>query len=400
MRHANPYVKIATHNRMSVTVLCLLAVTCLGVRAQAKPLPEPPGPTDNAAVWYLTAQNELESAFHDQVQTITGNDAFPQDDASRAKAIEQIADPLEQIRRAAMLDHCRWAVDLKKDGPYTELPHLMLIRQHAKLLGAIAWHHGKKPGNEDLVIADALALIRLSRHAAADGTLIGCLVQYSIESDAYLMLGMHLNLFSRAQLEALSASLDALPPSRTVRDSVASEWLMVDWLRSYFVELGVKGLLQVAGQADGAGVAEALQDKDAETQRKLVEGWLTGLDEMYQQLADNLALPMDQFKKADAEFVKDLKATDNLLAAILIPALGSAYEREVHVTIERAALQAAIAFRLHGKSGFNTITDPVDGKPFSFVTTNLYLWVQSRQLNRHGKPVGMMLDLDSAKPLD
>ncbi|MFN3168144.1 MAG: hypothetical protein ACE37H_13870 [Phycisphaeraceae bacterium] len=206
----------------------LIAILCTGpsAAAPAQPVPEPPAPSDNAAVWYLTAQYLLGRSDEQPIGTLTGNDAFASDDASKRQALEALEGTLAYIRRAGSLEDCDWAVDLKRDGPNAILPHLQIVREQADLLIKIAWFLAEEQGGLDQAIADTVTTMRMSRHAANDGTLVGCLVQYRIDDAALGMLSNHLHLLDRNQLSQLRGQLGALPPRRTVRGAIASERLI------------------------------------------------------------------------------------------------------------------------------------------------------------------------------
>lgn len=370
-------------------------------RSQAGEVPFAPAPSDDAAVWYLTAQNDLSTVYDEQVQILLGNDAFPQDASSKAKAIEAIQTQLTYIRRGASMDRCSWPVDLEKDGPYALLHHLGTMRLQADMLTNIAWINAEKPGGQDAAIADALAVMRMAKHTSADGTLISTLVQFGIDDKAIGVLSSNLHQFNRAQLQHLAQKLDAIPARRSTSEAMAGERMIVDWLGGLREEEGGVGVLKSMGElSDTSELQKALKGLDTQEQDKHVVAWLDELDAMYTQVADNLALPLDAFRKADAAFNEKLAKTDNFFAKMLLPAVGAAREREEQAKVSHAILRAMIAFRLKGEAAFNTLADPMDGKPFTFGKDDGYLTVNSRLINRHGVPVRLLFSPEAGKPLD
>jgi hypothetical protein len=370
----------------------------LGAASLAEPQPEPAKPSDDAAVWYLTAQHMLDSVDDELIGTLTGRDDAPQDDASKASAIQQLEESLRYIRRATTLGKCSWAVDLEEDGPTALLRHLGYLRQQAKLLIDVAWFHSEQDSTRGLAIADALAVMRMSRHAAADGTVIGCLVQHNIDNMALTMLATELHKFDRKQLEHIRDQIDALPVRRSMRSAVLAERLIVDWLRRQNQQGELMSFMQMADAASGAAMKTALKGLEPEARQKQVMSWLDEIDQFYVQYADIMALPLDEFKKANEAFEKQVQASNPLVRAMM-PALGAARVREAEAQVARTILKAMVAYRLGGEQAFNKVTDPIDGKPFTMEKTEDQLFVNSRLINRHGVPVRLVFLIESAEPL-
>ena len=364
----------------------------------ASSLAGPHQPSDNAAVWYLTGQHMLDSVDEKTLGTLLGDDRSPQDATSKAKAIEALDESLRYIRRATTLGHCTWAVDLEEDGPNALLRHLGYLRQQADLLINIAWFSAEQESTLDASIRDALSVMRMSRHAAADGTVIGCLVQYSIDDKALTMLSTELHRFNREQLMHIRDQFAKLPERQPMRTAVLSERLIVDWLRGQNEQGRLTEFMQTANAETGAAIKKAMKGLNPEEQQKKVSAWLDEMDARYVELADSMKLPLDEFKKANEAYEKRVME-GNPLVQVMMPALGSARVREVEALVSRTIFQAMLAYRLGGEQAFNEVTDPTDGKPFSIEKTKDHFIVNSRLINRHGVPVRLVFNLEAAEPL-
>lgn len=362
----------------------------------AEPIPEPPSPSDNAAVWYLTAHMFMPG--DDDENLIRVIDSWENPDLKEAaQSLKSVKIPLDYIRRGAALERCAWAADFKKDGIATLLPQLTHMRQYAKLL-VVSAQVRMSNGDTEGAIDDLIAIMHVSRHAAADGSLIGCLVQISMDKLAVDAIAKQLHRFDRTELESVRARLNALPSRYSVQSSIATERLLSVWLKRLLLNNDGKIDTQQLKELGLTELNEALKGKDAKKHAELLTQWFDEMDAFYQRLYDNFGLPYDQFVKADAQYVKDIENSDNVFIKMLMPALGTAYKTERRAKSMYVILDAAIALRLGGDEAFNAVTDPADGKPFDREVTDAGLVLSSR-LKKNDQALSVPFDREIARPL-
>ena len=81
-------------------------------------------------------------------------------------------------------------------------------------------------GDIEAGAADLLAVLAMGRHAAADHTLIGMLVQSRFESLAIDALAGHLHRLDREQLEAFAQALDGMPDRVILAQAIGTERIL------------------------------------------------------------------------------------------------------------------------------------------------------------------------------
>lgn len=379
--------------RLDITLLCVLMLAVFARPVFAEPIPDPLPPCDNAAVWYLTAQLVMGSYDDDAKAVVESWDELDAD-AGAEVVDNRLADAMAYIRRGASLDRCSWAVDFEQDGFGALLPHLTMLREYAKIL-AVSGQVRMNQSDAEGAIEDFVAIIRLSRHGSSDGSLIGCLVQFSIEKIAADTLAKQLHRFDRDQLDLLRQQLAALPPNRaTVRSAIPVERLCGKWIKTLVTSGDFETLNNLGIQGIGKTNTPKQRDAIVEKLIKLVDE----LDTYYQRLYDNLGLSYEEFVKADAKFVEDVQETNNILVAMLMPALRPAYDTQRNRTSTLAILDAAIALRLDGEQAFGKVFDPADGKPFDRQMTDEGMVISSR-LKKNDEAVSLRFSSKLAEAL-
>ena len=135
----------------------------------------------------------------------------------------------------------------------------------------------------------------MSRHAADDGTLVGALVQFSLESSIVELLAGNLHRLDRDTLTALRSGLHQVPPRRRLQASVATERPLVVWLERKLDEMGVEEAatrLEWFGGDDAAAraISQALVASD--DPRALMNGWVQGMGRWYDAMEGVFAAPL------------------------------------------------------------------------------------------------------------
>lgn len=371
------------------------------VPAHAQQAPDIPPPSDDAAVWYLTALLQVERTLNgaddpekqNNLATNTDEQDFELDKVG--PVIDRLQDHLDYARRGATLDKCTWPVKLEEDGPYALLPNLTDMRRLARLLCVSAMVKRAR-GDLDGATDDCLAVMRLARHSASDGTVIGTLVQFSIEALATHTLTSQLHLYDRERLEALSKALSGLPAKVTLARAVQSERLYALWIERVLKQEGYAEIKRQFAELTPDGRGERVPPFPTEPELvKMIED----LNKTYDELERVMASPPQAFNEAKEAFDKRIEGSANILVRALMPALGAARYTEFAADSRIAMLQAMIAYRLGGEQAFIAVVDPYDGKPFTREVTDDGVVLTSR-LIRSGNPWSHTFPAECAQPLD
>ena len=354
-------------------------------------------PRDNAALWYLTGNTFAGEETPAEAALLKDFAVVPTDEA--VGVIEGSEAQLAYLRRGAALPAAVWAIDFEENGPEQLLPHLPILRDLMKRAG-LRGRWSLDQGDPQAAVEDWLAAIRMSRHAADDGTLVGALVQFSIESAIVEMLATNLHRLDRDTLTALRSELREVPPRRRLVASVASERPMVVWLQRKLNELDIEeAMTQLEwfglDHAETRAIAEALDDSDEP--RALVDGWIQGMGRWYDAVEGVFAAPLAEQPAASKTFEANLAATDNLLAQAILPGVGAAYPYEARCRVRWAMLDAAIEWRLDGGPG--TVVNPATGQLFPRRVEDGQLVLESPMLDLDGEPMTLPFSAEVDTPL-
>jgi hypothetical protein len=287
----------------------------------------------------------------------------------------------KMLRRAAASEvPCDWGIDMS-DGPETLLPALARFKSVAQVAGLRARVH-LTAGNQEAAREELLAVIAMGRNVSKDGTLISILVQIAIENIVGSVIAENFYQFTPETLEVFAVRLKSGPPRDLVRNAMAVE-------KSSFYDWLIRKITDASIEANGdakqvqAKVRELwtknLAESDTESQG-IVDQWIAAtdgtpagliayvrqLEPFYDEITEILGLPWSEYQGRHAAFEKKLREHPNVLAREFFSALGNSRKREFTTEAKLAALQAAIAYKLHGDSAFNAIADPFGEGPFTF----------------------------------
>jgi hypothetical protein len=333
----------------------------------------PPAQTNaaegNAALSYWQAFAVMPELTDKQRQILANWDKVPLDEAA-TELIEKTDNALGLLHRGAQLQCCFWGTALE-EGPAALLPHLSKARQLGRA-ACLRARYRFEQGNQKGAIDDIIATMVLARHTGSEGLLISILVQDSISDTAIQAIAPHLLSLTDAQLARLFARLSSLPARTTIGQGIASErqW-MLGWVQRQLVnndnaESREKALEELLGKNHEAleKAREYLDDRDAV--RKHVEE----INEYYDEMQRILALPATVSADAWAKLENRIQSSENGLARLLLPGLGSAWQAEMRAIVRQALLVAAIDIAKDGDSALTRHTDPAGGGPFKMKLTD------------------------------
>src|SRR5208337_435087 len=109
-----------------------------------------------------------------------------------------------------------------------------------------------------------------------------------------------------------------------------------------------KSIVQASG-GSSAGVLKLLEDEEP----------------YFPRLTELVALPLPEFLAREKPLQDELANSSNPLTKVLATLVKARY-REARVQVTLAFVRAAVAYRLHGDEGLQSVTDPAGHAPFGF----------------------------------
>jgi hypothetical protein len=272
---------------------------------------------------------------------------------------------------------CDWGIDMSP-GPGTLLPGLArakAVAVTAKL--RVMWH--LQNGREADAREELLASFALARNAALDGTVISTLVQIAMEAINCSSIAGNFGRFSPETLQQLADALDGPPPRHAVVECVPIEKaFFLDWVLHKIQELQrqnpgndarvLEGLRQLVEQTEGEEGQPKLWPRLLQASGGTSEGILRLFherEELSERAASILSLPYAQYKKSVTSFLEEIDKSGNPLAQSAT-AFTKSRQREFRILATLAMVRAAVAYKLQGASGLQTVTDPCGEGPFVF----------------------------------
>ncbi len=272
---------------------------------------------------------------------------------------------------------CDWGIDWSA-GAETLLPHLARLKNMSQK-GAFRarWelqHNQPMEAADDLVAAFVLA-----RNSSRDGSLIAVLVQDAIENLVCTPVAQNFGHFAPEALGQIAVGMQTAPPMGTMAASMRVEnymhtvWLP-NWVRGLQKQYNgddAKVMAAVKGLFFSNGDGEATQNSNWQKLVAAASGTSDGVLKLEQdlqplatQMADLMAMPLAQYEAATNEFNAAVQNSTNPLAQMLLPSVTRARPREFAAQEMEAMVQAAIAYKLNGATGLNSVTDPCGTGPF------------------------------------
>jgi hypothetical protein len=292
------------------------------------------------------------------------------------------------MERGARLKRCDWGLDYN-DGMGMLLPYLAKARDLARL-AVLDARHDFEQGNWKAARADATAIMTLGRHAGRDPIMICVLVRYLIEGLAIDLVAPYVPEMKASHAQAV-AMFEALPRAANVLATIGTE-------KKYMCEWMIKKLKEEEQRKPGAGrelwqkllegseVPESLkQIKSVDEGVKLAESLLP----VYDELAQLVALPKAEFDAKFPEFLRRIKAA-NQLAGALLPAVDQLLAKEHRHEARMAMLLAGIAVAEGGEGKLKEIKDPFGTGPFEYRALDQGFELKSKLLYE-GQPVTLVI---------
>lgn len=194
------------------TAIVLGVMFCSTAAAQ-----EHRNPSDNAALWYWRAIDQLPFRQADDDNVNRALRAFwenPTGELSETLrgTIGNFGEGIAQLRKGSLKTHCDFGID-RDEGFYAVLSHLGGLRRCAMLL-CVEARQALDTGNST-VAADRLAVCyRMAVHIGSDRTLASSLLAYEVfdHADRFVKRALEAGSFSESDKRALRKALALIDP--------------------------------------------------------------------------------------------------------------------------------------------------------------------------------------------
>lgn len=352
--------------------------------ASAQPRAAKGDPADNAALRYWRAFDGFSQLNKEQEKILEDWRTTPLDQASAALVKDSAA--LKGLHQGAKQAYCDWGLDYD-DGVGMLLPHLARARTLARIACLRArwkFHEGKPREAVD----DIVAAMILGRHSGADPVLISILVGYAIERMALEAVQADFAKLDPETLKYLAQKVEHLPQTATVRQAMLNErdsfitWMIREVKKTEAAKPGTwKELVPMfTGQPENPQVLREATSADRFVQL------LDELKPVYDEMAQLMALPPEQFAAQWPEFLSKKKSA-NVLAGLLLPALDKVVNASRQAETRITLLKAAIAVAQGGEAKLKDFPDPGGSGPFDYKPIAGGFRLQSRMRDAKGEPI-------------
>jgi hypothetical protein len=273
---------------------------------------------------------------------------------------------------------CDWGIDMTL-GPATLMPQYArakAVAQAARM--RVLWE--LQQGQPEEAYQDILATVALGRNLTTDGTLISFLVDLAMEAMMCSSMEENFGRFSPEVLQRLVSGWEALPARPTAAAALASDKALywdaslrkLQELRQQYPgnEAQVlEGLRQYLGLTQNEADQPELWKKFVQAAGGTSQGMLNLLqdrEKLFERFIPFLNLPYADYQSQVKALEQQYENSSNPYIAEAFPSMLKARRREFRVLVDVAMVHAAVAYKLHGQAGLQTVPDPCGQGPFGF----------------------------------
>jgi hypothetical protein len=310
-----------------------------------------------------------------------------------AKLLKKSEMSLQYLRRGARIEHCDWSLDYDQ-GIFLPLPYAPKSRTLSRL-AALDARHEFKQGHWKAAWEDVIAQLKLARHVETDPIAILQLLGCAIETTAIETAAPYLPELKPVLPEPALGSLEALPGRPTMGQMLLKEkevgpiWLIHAIKEAEQAKPG--SWQEVWKRALGPAIEGPKGEFEALVQSaKTYDEAIKKLEDilpLYDELANLVALPWNEFEAKHAEFDKRSKAA-NILAGFFVPAIDRLVATERRTEAQMALFKAALGVIAGGLDKLKDFKDPFGDGPFQYRALEKGFELKSKLLFK-GQPVSL-----------
>jgi hypothetical protein len=296
------------------------------------------------------------------------------------RLISQYGDAFRLLREAAASKvPCDWGIDLKA-GPVTTTLNPLAKAKHLAQMDLLDVRWRLQNGQQVEARDDFLAAMALARNLPRVGLQISTLLQLSTEALITRSVAENFYQFSPETLKQIADGFDVTPRWTFAQCLPHMRYLFCEWypqkIRSF--QEGNPGddskvlerfrELFARDWADGPESKPTLSDRLIEAGGGTSAGVLRIFSEQaprYDKLAAIMVLPYSRYLPEMEAFKTEVEKGAGPLAPGLLR-WDVDRRREFRILARLAMVRAAVEYRLHGQTGFNSVNDPCGNGPFGF----------------------------------
>lgn len=350
----------------------------------------------NAALLYWRAFAVVPEMTKEQDKLLDSPTTTALDERVEA-LLRQWETALNLLHAGTQIPACDWGIDWRSEGPGAVLPHLSKARQLARV-ACLRARMALADGDVDPAAADLAATATLAQHVGAESAnaLIGELVKAAIEGLVAGTVSRHLMEMPPDVAARLRERIIPRARHGSMRPAILVE-------RQVFMPTVKRVVAQVMGEdrnlADALcelgiqlseDVKKQLGGSVARTPEQLT-AMVAELERFYDELLNVAELPIREFPPAADAFQAKVKASGNILATSLLPALTNARYALAKAEVQWAMLDTALDIRARGQKALADSRDPWSGRPFSHHEIPGGFELRSAMQHR-GKPVALRVE--------
>ena len=337
--------------RLTGQTLPILAAACAVLFLGAAAALTQPALPANAADTYRRAFDAMPHLSSDELALLTS--VTPRAEAASEALAARWDGALKLLHAATAVPDCDWGIDYSAKGPGTAIPHLAAARdlgRAACFRARLAWEKGdRESAVRDL--RDTVILARRIGNNGKDG-LIGSLVEVSLEKMVIKICAARLTDAQDAHaLNSLVMEFASGPQQNLMARAVQAEkncfipWFRREWQKN----------------ADAPHIVEQfghlpLQD---------MPQWLDDAEKTFDTVAKVMEEAPANFAVRWDPVMKDIRARNNPLTAVVLPAGDKAYDHEMQLRMEWGLLRSGMALLKGGAEALPANPDPF-GNPLDY----------------------------------
>ncbi len=354
---------MATLKRAGIA-LVLAAFVCSGYHVWAgEEDVEKARDAKNAALIYWRAFAEIPHVPKEHAQMMRSCDPV-QPGPEAANLASAWDGALRLLQRGAAIHDCNWGFDFSIDGPLTLLSHVGKARQlarGARFRARYRWALGKKSE----AVQDLRTSVILARHVGAGGRegITSMVLQIGIEEMSIKVAARHLTDTEAADALAVMVEDLSRMPESLAKNSFLAEKAVVAWFRREMQKKEPEMTFEDFCEDYGVDVTLIAPIPKEMTVSKLL-GLLDETEKRYEEAAELMQVPPDQFESASLAFEK--KVSGNVFSNALVRGLPKVRNFVMRLETKWAMLAAAIALYKEGAKALSSVKDPYGDGPFEY----------------------------------
>ena len=336
----------------------------------------PQNPAANAALYYYQAFELMPSRkfMRHGVLLITSESPLHKTEIQYLKSAKWL---LRLLHRGSEMPYCNWGQDITRWGLLAPLPELAKANRLKEIaLLDVRFQWSEKHWNRAAQVFGDVFI--LAHHVGREKTVIGALVEYSIEAAAVNIIAENLFSMPPAALEAVRKVLDRTPPPTTMAwAQEAQSQIELAWLRNRVREnrlgslwLAVRSInetlpRQVNGKMPSAPPMPANFRHQVQVAIPIIAQQCRATIMAFRQPYPQAINAIKQVDRQTEKLRSQWRASKNPVLSALserVPA-SRGYVLECRTVAQLAMLRAAIAYLRGGRAAFDMVHDPFGTGP-------------------------------------